>query len=206
MADTGYNWGSWAFVQDAEPSDWNAEALADNGDETSGTAISLDGKAACIVGIGLTEDNTGAIDGVVTVYVLGETDVAYEAIGAGNPWQFTITPVQNDTVYTQFSISPAHYDNFKIAADVARRRVESAQSAKRRHPWAQAAGWFAEPCEAFAPEGGTVLDPFAGAGTTLVDAAAVGRKAIGIEIEERYCEIAAKRCAQETINFEVVNG
>lgn len=115
MADTGYNWGAWAFVQDADPSDWNAEALADNATEVSGTAISLDGKAACLIGIGLYEDNTGAIDGVVTVYVLGETDVAYEETTTGNPYSFTITPVQNDTVYTQFSIDPKHYDNFKIA-------------------------------------------------------------------------------------------
>jgi len=115
MADTGYNWGAWAFVQDADPSDWSAEALADNATEVSGTAISLDGKAACIVGIGLYEDNTGVIDGVVTVYVLGETDVAYEETTIGSPYSFTITPVQNDTVYTQFSIDPKHYDNFKIA-------------------------------------------------------------------------------------------
>ena len=115
MADTGYNWGAWAFVQDADPSDWNAEALADNATETSGTAISLDGKAACIIGIGLYEDNTGAIDGVVTVYVLGETDVAYEETTIGSPWSFTITPVQNDTVYKQFAIDPKYYDNFKIA-------------------------------------------------------------------------------------------
>lgn len=50
------------------------------------------------------------------------------------------------------------------------------------------------PLLATCPEGGTVLDPFCGTGTTLVAARNLGRKSVGIDISRRYLELTQKRC------------
>ena len=85
-------------------------------------AISLDGKVACIIGVQLVEDNTGAVvANSVTIAILGDTDgTNYEdlpglaGVQVGCPYKFTITPVQADTVYVAFNVDPKYYDNFKV--------------------------------------------------------------------------------------------
>jgi len=64
------------------------------------------------------------------------------------------------------------------------------------HPTEKPIELYCSFIELFTDAGDLILDPFMGSGTTLVAAKQLGRKAIGIEIEERYCEVAVKRLAQ----------
>ena len=69
----------------------------------------------------------------------------------------------------------------------------------REHPAAMPTRPIRKLIEWFTNPGDMVIDPFCGSGTTLRAAKDLGRRAIGIEIEEKYCEIAVKRLAQEVL-------
>ncbi len=80
--------------------------------------------------------------------------------------------------------------------------VTFANSQEGLHPTQKPILLFSYLVLSFSAAGDTVLDPFMGSGTTLVAAKQLGRRAIGIEIEEKYCEIAVKRLAQGVLSFE----
>lgn len=81
-------------------------------------------------------------------------------------------------------------------------RFPTAPSANRNHPTEKPLPLLAYLLEKMDPQ--TVADPFAGSGSTLVAAKQAGRRAIGVEVDERYCEIAANRLSAATLDFPAV--
>lgn len=72
-------------------------------------------------------------------------------------------------------------------------RCPPVPGAQRQHPTQKPIGVLAEFIRRSSLIDEAVLDPFIGAGSTLVAAAAMGRRAVGIEVDERYCAAAARR-------------
>ena len=71
----------------------------------------------------------------------------------------------------------------------------------RYHPTQKPSGLISVIISKYSSEGNLILDPFLGSGATAFCAKKLGRKCIGIEIEEKYCEIAAKRCSQTVMDL-----
>lgn len=71
----------------------------------------------------------------------------------------------------------------------------------RIHPTQKPVALMALLVDRHSKPGDLVLDPYMGSGTTLVAAKRLGRRSIGIEQQERYCEIAANRLAQGVLDF-----
>jgi DNA modification methylase len=80
-------------------------------------------------------------------------------------------------------------------------RFKATPPADRSHPVEKPVDLLASLIVPTTTPGGLVLDPFMGSGTALAAAKDLGRRAIGIEGEERYCEIAAQRCSQEVLGL-----
>jgi site-specific DNA-methyltransferase (adenine-specific) len=80
-------------------------------------------------------------------------------------------------------------------------RIAPGASARTGHPAVMPVELAARAIRLSTWPGETVLDPFAGTGTTLLAARLLGRGAIGVEVSERYCELAAKRLVQGCLDL-----
>jgi site-specific DNA-methyltransferase (adenine-specific) len=116
--------------------------------------------------------------------------------GAGaNPWGFTCwQPI-------------LAYGKDPYLADCLGRRpdifIHTETSEDWGHPCAKPIGfWKKLLTRGSCKETDIIFDPFMGSGTTLVAAKDLGRKCIGVELEEKYCEIAAKRLSQKVFDFQ----
>ena len=95
---------------------------------------------------------------------------------------------------------PFHLDNALPRHDLWNYRTVQPFAAK--HPCEKPVKMLEDIIRTSSRSGSIVLDCFIGSGTTLVAAKQLHRYAIGIEIEERYCEIAAQRLSQEVFQFD----
>lgn len=73
---------------------------------------------------------------------------------------------------------------------------------EKLHPAQKPLGLMAKYIAVLCPMGGTVIDPYMGSGTTLLAAKNLGRIAIGVDSDEKCCEMAADRLRQSVMNFE----
>lgn len=80
--------------------------------------------------------------------------------------------------------------------------VNGAWKGSKPHPSTKPLPLMRELASLFSDPGDLILDPFMGSGTTLVAAKQLGRLAIGIEVEQKYCDIAIQRLSQEVLPLE----
>jgi DNA modification methylase len=162
------------------------------------------GQPTRVARMGSGKDGLIEWDQKPTDYLLSETIAAGKnAIvwGANNyglpPSEYFLVWDKEQTV-DNFASAELAYTNIKCPAKVFRYSIHKHNQIDKVHPTQKPLALMRW-CLSLVPEAQTVLDPFMGSGTTLVAARLEGRKAIGIEISERYCEAAVKRLAQKTL-------
>lgn len=123
MGSITYDWdAAWTVVTYGAGTPWTAFDIADEVDQVS-DALSLDGKAACEISVVVVEDNTGACDGDVYVYVCRDTDgTNYEDFTADDDndspaLACVIDATQNKTRRKTFSVLASEVSSFKVAVD-----------------------------------------------------------------------------------------
>jgi len=94
-----------------------------------------------------------------------------------------------------------HYLKKNRGSDIVRCAIDRGNN--RVHPTQKPVELLLELLKATDDSKVDILDPFLGSGSTAIAAKKLNRKCIGIEIEEKYCEIAAKRCSQSVMRLDI---
>jgi site-specific DNA-methyltransferase (adenine-specific) len=115
-----------------------------------------------------------------------------ERIGMGRVWRN-----QHELVITARWESSEFSEEGGSRADVL--RAKTVHASERTHPVEKPTALLAQIIEPTTKPGGMILDPFMGTASTALAAQATGRRFVGIEGEERYCEQAVKRLAQGSL-------
>lgn len=134
----------------------------------------------------------------------GVTELVWdkEIIGMGDlssPWG----PQHEMITFANYELSKANREKGygKLSARLRKgsvlRSLRANSGRVKHHPTEKPVDVLQQLIESSSVIGETVYDPFAGSGSTLIAAAMEGRKAVGVEFEERYCETAAKRLDTE---------
>jgi site-specific DNA-methyltransferase (adenine-specific) len=128
-----------------------------------------------------------------------------QIIWGGNYYPFPITRcwlvwIKRDAVTTSASLELA-WTSFDAPSKFFDKTIASTNSERNGHPTLKPCDLIRWCINMAGDEIQTILDPFAGSGTTGRAAKDLGKKAVLIEREERYCKIAAKRMSQEVLKF-----
>lgn len=134
----------------------------------------------------------------------GLTELIWDkgTIGMGDltaPWG----PQHETIIFATYELSQANrnkgYGNLsaRLRKGSVLRETRAISGRVKHHPTEKPIGILRQMIESSSVIGETVYDPFAGSGSTLVAALLEGRKAVGVEMDERYCETAAKRLETE---------
>lgn len=124
---------------------------------------------------------------------------AIYVIGRGEEWERRPTGGPSRASLPQHRRPPSKWRSSVFVTRWRLAGTSAGLAATSGHPHAKPTDVLAELIELHS---GTVADPFAGSGSTLVAAKQLGRRAIGVELDEAFCEVAAKRLAQGVLPFE----
>jgi len=125
----------------------------------------------------------------------GEFAIIWGANNFGLPTSEYFLVWDKEQTVDNFASAELAYTNIKCPARVFRYSIHKHNKVGKVHPTQKPLALMRW-CLSLVPDAQTILDPFMGSGTTLVAAKLEGRHAVGIEISEEYCEIAAKRLSQ----------